>query len=260
MDGEIEPRSWSHWVRTNTRMARQHAQQLRSPWLFAVTGAFAAPALLRWVEPALFDAAHEHGIVDFAWAVARIGCATISAVIVIALLRWTHTPPCSIGLTSESIGLQSAIGVAATITVFLALAIFVACVVTIRWLTSISALAETNRQYIADAFTNDPVIPTVLVVVASSVIEELWYRGALLSALLHVLKHAGCAVLLTSVLFALAHYDGGLAYVLKAGLGGIVLGGLRLWTNSVIAALSCHVSFNMAQFALVAILLSQEDT
>ena len=78
-------------------------------------------------------------------------------------------------------------------------------------------------------------------VVVAPVTEELFFRGLLLPGL-ERRYGAGLAIGLSSLLFALLHF--GWAAGAVAGVGGVLLGALRLRTGSIWPSVALHASIN----------------
>ncbi len=98
-------------------------------------------------------------------------------------------------------------------------------------------------------------IPAVAVQATS---EELAFRGYLLQTLAARTGSTLAAVLLTSALFGLAHYDpsgsrmAGMASVAGAAASGLVLADVTRRTGSLSAAIGLHIANNLVALLLVA--------
>jgi hypothetical protein len=98
------------------------------------------------------------------------------------------------------------------------------------------------------------VVPAILTIVGAPVIEELFFRGVLLRALLVLCKTSspaigvGVAVVLDGALFGLAHLGSGDLWVQLPGLAavGIVLATLAVKTGRLGPSIATHASFNAA--------------
>lgn len=82
--------------------------------------------------------------------------------------------------------------------------------------------------------------------------EELLFRGLILRRLRDFLKPvplgAGIALLISSVIFALAHYPGGEVYMLLSGTAGLFYGIAYLKTEKLSASILVHFMLNSVHF------------
>ena len=78
-------------------------------------------------------------------------------------------------------------------------------------------------------------------VVVAPLVEELVFRGVLLRGL-RARYGTAVAVFLSSLLFALVHIQPGA--IIYAGIGGLILGLVSVWTGSTVASFALHASIN----------------
>ncbi|MDA8038018.1 MAG: CPBP family intramembrane metalloprotease, partial [Actinomycetota bacterium] len=92
------------------------------------------------------------------------------------------------------------------------------------------------------------VVLSILVCAGSPLVEELFFRGLVLRALLGRLEHLGqrlapaLSIVLSGLVFALAHFEA-LQLIGLAGFG-IVLGYLAFRTGRLGSSIVAHVAFN----------------
>jgi uncharacterized protein len=99
----------------------------------------------------------------------------------------------------------------------------------------------------ADATTS--LIFVILAIVVAPVTEELLFRGWIYTSLRHRFG-LWTALVATSVVFALAHYDDTHLYALAVFPVGLALGGLRERTGSIKASILLHAFYNLAAVAV----------
>lgn len=86
---------------------------------------------------------------------------------------------------------------------------------------------------------------------STCVAEEAFFRGFLLEQLskgLNVREPRKLALLITSIIFGLAHFPGGVVYVLIATIAGLFYGASYLFTKRIEAAILTHFLVNTAHF------------
>lgn len=111
-----------------------------------------------------------------------------------------------------------------------------------------SRLGHPAQTLTGHAFGPGLVVLAVLVCVGSPVVEELFFRGLLLRALMGGLKDLGprlvpaVSILLTALVFALAHFEA-LQFLGLAGFG-VVLGLLAWRTGRLGPSIVAHMAFN----------------
>lgn len=76
------------------------------------------------------------------------------------------------------------------------------------------------------------------------VVEEAFFRGYLQTQLLKKLP-TYLAILLSSILFGIAHFSGGLAYVFIATIAGVLYGFTYYYTGRLSLAIALHLTINM---------------
>ena len=114
------------------------------------------------------------------------------------------------------------------------------------------AMLSTFSTYVAW----DPKIPSILPLwilcnlFVTCIAEETLFRGVIQSSLERLFKHFWIAIALASVLFGLAHYRGGCAYVLLASLAGVFYGIAYYRTRSLLASTFLHFTLNLTHLLL----------
>jgi membrane protease YdiL (CAAX protease family) len=81
------------------------------------------------------------------------------------------------------------------------------------------------------------------------IIEEVFFRGFIQQKLTSLINPLA-GLLLTSLLFGIAHFSGGFNYVIVATLAGFLYGLIYLNTGKIWYAILLHFSFNMIHLAL----------
>ena len=92
------------------------------------------------------------------------------------------------------------------------------------------------------------ILLVALLAVGAPLVEELFFRGLLMRSLQTRMPTAP-AILVSSILFALAHFE--LAELAGLALFGVVLGVLAWWTGRLGPSISAHMAFNAAAVAAV---------
>lgn len=93
----------------------------------------------------------------------------------------------------------------------------------------------------------------VAVVVMAPLAEELLFRGWIYTGLRKAFR-ASTTVMVTTLIFALAHSDGGMLYPLAVFIPGLALALIRHWTGSVWASFAAHALYNAWAWGLVLVL------
>ena len=88
------------------------------------------------------------------------------------------------------------------------------------------------------------------VVILAPLAEELFFRGWLYTSLRNSFRPS-TAIAVTTILFALAHSDGGLLYPAAVFIPGLVLALVREYTGSVLASFAVHALYNGWAWLLV---------
>jgi membrane protease YdiL (CAAX protease family) len=88
------------------------------------------------------------------------------------------------------------------------------------------------------------------VVILAPLAEELFFRGWLYTSLRNSFRPA-VAIGVTTVIFALAHSDGGLLYPAAVFIPGLVLALVREYTGSALASFAAHALYNGWAWVLV---------
>ena len=94
-------------------------------------------------------------------------------------------------------------------------------------------------------------LATVLLLVPVAVHEELLFRGLLLPYLRRALGHWPAAIVVSSSVFAVLHFDQGWVGVLQVFGLGIVFSLIFLGSRSLLAVIVAHFLFDFAQFQLI---------
>jgi membrane protease YdiL (CAAX protease family) len=91
---------------------------------------------------------------------------------------------------------------------------------------------------------------TFILIIFQPITEELFYRGFLLEKI-EKLSSAPTAIIITSILFGLAHLTAGNIYpAILTGLAGAVLGIVVIKKQNLTIAIIAHIFFNVASFSL----------
>ena len=112
------------------------------------------------------------------------------------------------------------------------------------------------RAVAASPFTGMPpleaLVMLLVVVVIAPIAEERFFRGLVLDAAGVATGRVG-TVLLTSLFFAAAHYNGSassIVAVITAFSASLVLSGARHWCGSLVPCVIAHVGYNTIQVLL----------
>jgi membrane protease YdiL (CAAX protease family) len=98
-------------------------------------------------------------------------------------------------------------------------------------------------EVLANSTTADRLIYFAIIGVYSPIIQELVFRGLLLTGLLQR-TNVVVAILLSSLLFALSHMQNGVRATMSAFFFGIVVGSLYTRLRSLSASIACHIAIN----------------
>lgn len=90
----------------------------------------------------------------------------------------------------------------------------------------------------------------MLAMISVVILEELLFRSLLLGGFLPILP-AALLVVVIGAAFGLMHAPQGSWGMVGAGLAGILMGGMFLWSGSIVMPLAAHYITNMAQILLV---------
>lgn len=87
----------------------------------------------------------------------------------------------------------------------------------------------------------------IWIVVAASVgfAEELVYRGYLVTQFRAFTGSAAVAILLSSILFAIAHANQGAFAMLRFGVYALVFGAVAVWRRSIAPTILCHIGIDV---------------
>lgn len=103
-------------------------------------------------------------------------------------------------------------------------------------------VGEGSEEVLDTASRGGLVVLVLLLVVGAPVVEELFFRGLLLGALLRRFGRPGLAVAVAAVVFGVTHYD--VAALLGLAAFGVVLGLLVVRTRRLGPAVVAHAAFN----------------
>jgi membrane protease YdiL (CAAX protease family) len=106
------------------------------------------------------------------------------------------------------------------------------------------------RQIVVPYFSECTLLDLLLVAVAAGIGEEVLFRGLIQSGLSEWFS-PWLALALCSLLFGLCHFITP-AYVVFAGIFGLLLGGLWMWQENLLAPIVAHAAYDF--FALVYVL------
>jgi CAAX protease family protein len=97
------------------------------------------------------------------------------------------------------------------------------------------------------------VLACIVFSIANAALEEIAFRGLLWGAIANE-WNAGVALVATTILFGIGHYDGyppGLLGAALAGLYGLTLGLLRWWVGGLFLPIACHICADATIFYIV---------
>ena len=130
-----------------------------------------------------------------------------------------------------------------------AIAMFV-IVLVISYLLYVLGVDQENLSNISDLAGNLSIASMFFIIVFQSIGEEIFFRGFLLDKI-NILAGKNMAILVTAVLFGLAHMSYGKIYpVIMPMMMGILLGFVVIKTKNLYSAIIAHVIFNLASFSL----------
>ena len=160
------------------------------------------------------------------------------AVAVVAWRAWAH------GFTASQFGLV----VPDRSKILIAAVVGTATIASLQWLNlrrmgRIPVEARGSLQAIAERIlpqSTVELIPYLALAITAGLCEEFLYRGFAMAVLLHVGLPAWAVVLLSSVLFGLAHSYQGRGGIVMTLLIGLILGTSRLAYGSLVPAIFWH--------------------
>jgi len=107
----------------------------------------------------------------------------------------------------------------------------------------------------ARAFSSSPIAVVnglVLMIVFGGIVEELFFRGHIITSARHALGNKtwsiGIAVILSVGLFAATHSSYSLIAMGVVAAGGVLFSALYLWTGRLTASMFAHASYDVATF------------
>ena len=160
------------------------------------------------------------------------------AVAVVAWRAWAH------GFTAAQLGLT----VQDRTRIFVASTVGAATIAALQWLNlrrvgRIPVEARGPLQALAERIlpqSTMELFPYLALAITAGLCEEFLYRGFAMAVLVHAGLQAWAVVLLTSVLFGLAHSYQGRGGIVMTLLIGLVLGTSRIAYNSLVPAIFWH--------------------
>jgi membrane protease YdiL (CAAX protease family) len=160
------------------------------------------------------------------------------AVAVVAWRAWAH------GFTTSELGLL----VSDKGRILVAVVVGTATIASLQWLNlrrvgRIPVEARGSLQAIAERIlpqSTVELLPYLALAMTAGLCEEFLYRGFAMAVLLHVGLPAWAVVLLSSVLFGLAHSYQGRGGIVMTLLIGLILGTSRLAYGSLVPAIFWH--------------------
>jgi CAAX protease family protein len=160
------------------------------------------------------------------------------AVAVVAWRAWAH------GFTAPQLGLT----IHGKTRILVASIVGTATIASLQWLNlrrvgRVAVEARGSLQAIAERIlpqSTAELLPYFALAITAGICEEFLYRGFAMTVLLHVGFQAWAAVLLSSLLFGLAHSYQGRGGIVTTLLIGIVLGSSRMAFDSLIPAIFWH--------------------
>jgi membrane protease YdiL (CAAX protease family) len=160
------------------------------------------------------------------------------AVAVVAWRAWAH------GFTATQLGLT----VQDRIRILVASIVGAATIAALQWLNlrragKLPLEARGPLQALAERIlpqSTVELLPYLALAITAGLCEEFLYRGFAMAVLLHIGLQAWAVVLLTSVLFGLAHSYQGRGGIVMTLLIGLVLGTSRIAYNSLVPAIFWH--------------------
>jgi membrane protease YdiL (CAAX protease family) len=165
------------------------------------------------------------------------------AVAVVAWRSWAH------GFTAYQLGLT----IEGRTRIVVAAVVGAATIATLQWLNlrragRIPVEARGSLQALAERIlpqSTVELLPYLALAVTAGLCEEFLYRGFAMAVLLHVGLQAWAVVLLSSVLFGLAHSYQGRGGIVMTLLIGLLLGASRMAYDSLIPAIFWHTAVDV---------------
>lgn len=203
-------------------------------WVAVLLAMIAAAFCASYAAAALLGAAIRGSASGLAAAIAIRETSTF-VVLAIVMRRYLGLTLRDLGLVRPS-GADVALGVLSGVAVIVVTSVIAKLVGEHRWDPIYAAMVR------GDGISQTAAL--LMVGVWSPFVQEVVFRGALLTALRERLPGALC-VALTAVAFAFVHAASGLTAVLTTFVGGLVLGALTLRRATLTAAVVCHITINV---------------
>ncbi len=109
---------------------------------------------------------------------------------------------------------------------------------------------DTEISNVDDLASNLSIFSMVFIIVFQSISEEVFFRGFLLEKI-DTFAGKNLAILITAILFGLAHMSYGKVYpVIMPMIMGVLLGYIVFKTKNLLAAITAHMLFNLGSFIL----------
>ncbi len=129
-------------------------------------------------------------------------------------------------------------------------AIMIAVVMGVGVLLSLLGFDLENASNIKDIEQLFSIPATLILIVFQPITEEIFYRGFLLEKI-EKMSSAPVAIIITGVLFGLAHLTTANLYpALLTGIAGVILAVLVIKTKNLTAAIIAHILFNVISFSI----------
>ena len=129
-------------------------------------------------------------------------------------------------------------------------AIMIAVVLGVGVLLSLLGFDLENASNIKDIEQLFSIPATLILIVFQPITEEIFYRGFLLEKI-EKMSSAPVAIIITGVLFGLAHLTTANLYpALLTGIAGVILAVLVIKTKNLTAAIIAHILFNVISFSI----------
>lgn len=120
-----------------------------------------------------------------------------------------------------------------------------------EWLPIPAEIMNNYQEASAPIASNASIFAVITVVLLAPILEEIIFRGLILSRLRMVVG-AGTAILFQGLLFGVMH--GSIVWAVYAGVLGAILGYITLCTGTIRSAILFHIAFNGGNIVLNLIL------
>lgn len=133
-------------------------------------------------------------------------------------------------------------------------------VVMLLWMAAVHFFEiEDVPPFVVDAYRTAEIYPLIwfAIVVAAPIMEEMLFRGFFFTGLLHSRAGAAGAIVIPSVIWAAMHLQYGIHEIVLIFVFGLLLGGLRLKTGSILPTIFVHAVSNLISTIEVAVLVAE---